>query len=228
MKTTTLIIALVFTFITQFLFSNNVNPQLEDENYINDIPFNTEEIASDILGVSNIPPSVFILDDEEYIDDIPFNTVEIVSNIKNNFVSSDFSLEEERYITDIPFDTQEIYYNQFVLQQKNEYENEASINDIPFDTEEIAMNSYWSDFAFENEEKYIDDIPFDTYKVSTNSIEYYEIILSNMSNEIQSMFDKCYCEKIGKFTQNIIKNVMISVENNSIEILNSSINIMLP
>lgn len=46
---------------------------MEDETYINDIPFDTEEIVENIY--SN-------LEDENYVDDIPFDTKKIVESLK--------------------------------------------------------------------------------------------------------------------------------------------------
>ncbi|MCF8297845.1 MAG: hypothetical protein K9J13_09905 [Saprospiraceae bacterium] len=49
---------------------------LEDENYIDDIPFDTEEIARQKLIEYRL--AVVVLEEEAYVDDIPFNTAQIV------------------------------------------------------------------------------------------------------------------------------------------------------
>jgi len=53
----------------------------EEEMYIEDIPFNTEEIANKVLRIEYYSTykieKPFYLEDESYIDDIPFDTYEI-------------------------------------------------------------------------------------------------------------------------------------------------------
>ncbi len=139
MKTTILTLVLVFTFCTPFSFSNNLNIELEEESYIDDIPFNTEEIVSNIQGYSANP---LVL-----------------------------TLEEENYI---------------------------------------------------------DDIPFDTYEVSISSLDYYQIIFSNMSNEIQSFFNNYYDEQIENLTRSLFEGVLMKIEIKSIEILNVGTRIVFP
>ena len=58
---------------------NDFNIQLEDETYINDIPFDTENVLNDFdLNINSVSPKdVFEVEPEKYIDDIPFNTKEI-------------------------------------------------------------------------------------------------------------------------------------------------------
>ncbi len=53
----------------------------DEENYIDDIPFSTEEVVEnyDYQNTLNVG---FCFEDEKYIDDIPFNTEEI-ANIRN-------------------------------------------------------------------------------------------------------------------------------------------------
>ncbi len=54
-----------------------VNYFLEDEDYINDIPFETNNVA-DKLNYLNVKTEDFNIEEESYIDDIPFNTKEMV------------------------------------------------------------------------------------------------------------------------------------------------------
>ena len=170
MKTTILTLVLVFTFCTPFSFSNNLNIELEEENYIDDIPFNTEEIASNIPGYS-----------------------------ANSLV---LTLEEENYIDDIPFCTRKVY-------------------------DSLMLNSSLNKFQLDDE-TYIDDIPFDTYEVSISSLDYYQIIFSNMSNEIQSFFNNYYDEQIENLTRNLFEGVLMKIEIKSIEILNAGTRIVFP
>jgi len=91
--------------------------ELEDEMYIDDIPFDTEMIVESYLESNDITLPLdmnFVLEDEEYIDDIPFNTELIAKAYLENSSSLShdeivFTLDEEEYIDDIPFDTETIY-----------------------------------------------------------------------------------------------------------------------
>ena len=188
MKTKTLTLALVFIFCAQFLFSNNLNIELEEENYIDDIPFNTENIVSNIPCYS-VVPLVLTLEDENYINDIPFSTKNVYDSLMLNSFPNNFQLDDETYINDIPFDTEKIYYERIALQ-----------NDKKFNTEE----------------EYIDDIPFDTYLVSISSFEYYKIIFSNTSNEVQLKIGNYYDERMENLTRKIMEGVLNNFENKNI------------
>jgi len=50
---------------------------LDEESYVNDIPFNTDSI-SDEYNYLNAVSKSFEMDEESYINDIPFNTKKIV------------------------------------------------------------------------------------------------------------------------------------------------------
>ncbi len=73
---------------------------IPEESYIDDIPFNTENIYDSIMDANCIEN--FFLNDEEFIDDVPFNTEAVVNGSKV------FQLEEEAYINDIPFSTEQV------------------------------------------------------------------------------------------------------------------------
>ena len=95
----TLIIALMMIFSTNTFASETVF-NFEEESYIDDIPFNTEKIVSDI-NLRNID-----FEEEAYIDDIPFNTESIV--ISYNYkqaLTVDFNFSEEATIDDIEVNT---------------------------------------------------------------------------------------------------------------------------
>jgi len=120
----------IFCYASINIFAN------EPEPYINDIPFNTADIAG------QIPPAFdFLLEDESYIDDIPFDTYTVV--MTSGLLSEVYlTMEEEAYIDDIPFNTSIV-----IAQSKPEYKNAIA-----------------QEFYLDNEE-YIDDIPFNTHIV---------------------------------------------------------------
>lgn len=86
-------------------------PVVEEESYVDDIPFDTKAIALESLFINMVRPA-----EEAYINDIPFNTEEIAS--LHNAKLSSFTPAEEAYIDDIPYDTQEIA-NSYLLNCKN-------------------------------------------------------------------------------------------------------------
>lgn len=121
MKTKIYISALTSLFAILFTaqsFASEYN--FKEENYINDIPFNTE-----LLFHSFMSPE-FNFEEEAFINDIPFNTALLVN----------FEMEES-YIDDIPFSTNEIVAAEST-QKDFQMDEEAFIDDIPFNTETIA------------------------------------------------------------------------------------------
>lgn len=76
-------------------------PMVEEESYINDIPFDTRVVAYKSLYNSLAKP-----EPEAYINDIPFDTYKVVNQLKSSI--KDIHPEEEAYINDIPFDTADI------------------------------------------------------------------------------------------------------------------------
>lgn len=58
------------------------NYYFDDEEYINDIPFNTNTI-SEKANYLNAMAEDFDFEKESYIDDIPFNTNYLVQNLSN-------------------------------------------------------------------------------------------------------------------------------------------------
>jgi hypothetical protein len=85
MKTTILTLALIFGSLLAFDFARADNDPaqftMKEEAYIDDIPFNTEEIAKQALLKNSLKE--FKLKEEAYIDDIPFNTFQICKGIIN-------------------------------------------------------------------------------------------------------------------------------------------------
>jgi hypothetical protein len=104
-KLTLTLLALMFSIVQ--LHADELNFKMQDEAYINDIPFNTTVILNTIH--SNCALSAdFELMDEPYINDIPFDTLEVAMDIRKNKESLSVRMTEEAYIDDIPFDTQKI------------------------------------------------------------------------------------------------------------------------
>ena len=58
--------------------------ELEEEDYVDDIPFDTEKIVKE-YNILKKKENIYkiLLEEEDYIDDIPFDTKKIVENIKN-------------------------------------------------------------------------------------------------------------------------------------------------
>lgn len=86
-------------------------PVVEEESYVDDIPFDTKAIAMESLYMNMVRPA-----EEAYINDIPFNTEEIASLYNAKLLS--FTPPEEAYVDDIPYDTQEIA-NSYLMNCKN-------------------------------------------------------------------------------------------------------------
>ncbi|MBC8319204.1 MAG: hypothetical protein H8E34_00610 [Bacteroidetes bacterium] len=59
-----------------------INYSLEEENYIDDIPFDTREISAEYKYLKAMKEN-FEFNEEPYIDDIPFKTVETVQSLNN-------------------------------------------------------------------------------------------------------------------------------------------------
>ncbi len=84
---------------------------LTEEAYIDDIPFNTEEIAGTLTNPTDL--TLFTLEEEPYIDDIPFNTEAIAQSLQmkadyERAMAEVFPLKAENYINDIPFLTEQL------------------------------------------------------------------------------------------------------------------------
>jgi len=103
-KSTALLIATLF-------FSTIISAkgfEMESESYVDDIPFNTEEIAAQAIYEQAVTVE-FYMEDEEYVNDIPFNTDSLAKvGLSNQALAQDFDMEEETYVDDIPFNTNKI------------------------------------------------------------------------------------------------------------------------
>jgi hypothetical protein len=96
------------------------NWQHRDEEYIDDIPFNTKAIFDSVQAsrvMAEYRPA-----EEAYIDDIPFDTYEIASRtLSEQALSVRFRMDEEPYINDIPFNTK-------VIASRHMHRNHASVS----------------------------------------------------------------------------------------------------
>ncbi|HNS16256.1 MAG TPA: hypothetical protein PKH94_03730 [Bacteroidales bacterium] len=136
---------------------------LEEEPYVDDIPFNTKKIyrrACCFYKHYGRYAAEISLPDEDYIEDIPFNTEYIASTVMEDIPSTQscqhsFLLVEESYIDDIPFDTE-----QFV---------KDTLGDVEPEKEQYTITSFNL-----SDEEYIDDIPWDTREVFAEVIHYPE------------------------------------------------------
>lgn len=108
----TLLLAALF--MTGMMVRADIQPAtftLAEEPYIDDIPFDTEEIAGTVQASSDL--AQFTLEEESYIDDIPFDTEAVAQAAleKADFekaMAEVFTLKEEKYINDITFATDRI------------------------------------------------------------------------------------------------------------------------
>ena len=139
MKTTLYTLALLTALMMTNTFNlGATNYGNSEETFINDIPFDTKTVVTELLADKAL--EAFRFEQEEYVNDIPFDTEAIASIVteKGNAMP-DF--EEEPYIDDIPFNTEKIacesHYNTAVS-VNFEMEDENYINDIPFNTAFIA------------------------------------------------------------------------------------------
>jgi len=84
------------------------NYYFEDENLINDIPFDTEKIVTNYKYPKALNRK-FNFTDEGLIDDIPFDTKKIVVEYQyRKAIQKKYSFKDETLVDDIPFDTYKI------------------------------------------------------------------------------------------------------------------------
>lgn len=97
-KTTTLFIAALLLSLN--IFATGL--EFDQEDYIDDIPFNVEDVVNQV-SLEKALTVEFSLSEEEYIDDIPSNIEVHASLVKySDTITQDFSFEDEEYIDDIP------------------------------------------------------------------------------------------------------------------------------
>ena len=110
MKTFTKSTALLITALAFSTILSAKGFEMEPETYVDDIPFNTELIAAQVLYEQAVAVE-FYLEEEEYINDIPFNTDSLAKvGLSNQALAQEFSIEDETYIDDIPFDTNKVVW----------------------------------------------------------------------------------------------------------------------
>ncbi len=161
MKTLTLTIAVLFAaisgvFANTDLLQDNYKVKLQEESYVDDVPFNTNEVVASLDGDKKNSESEEYdvkLEEEGYVNDVNFDTRQVVLDYMNTiwFKAKRFtralgeimeSLSEKGYI-----DSSTIHMSKIVkdlLKSDEEYEveleKEPYVNDVPFDTEEIVEN----------------------------------------------------------------------------------------
>jgi hypothetical protein len=134
MKTLILSILLIFGLTTQNYSRPIVDvfsikdPVLGEELYINDIPFNTQEIAvASILDGDELK-----LEEEAYVDDIPFDTEALAGKYLLNL---NLKTSDEANINDLPFSTEKVFYEKLTERLTEQYRDETGTNDIPASTD---------------------------------------------------------------------------------------------
>jgi len=102
-KNITLLLGTLALLLTLNLGATANSFSFEEEAYINDIPFNTEDLALECKYQHAIAIE-YNFADEAYIEDIPFNTECVTADCKyKKAIKVVFSFDEENYINDIPF-----------------------------------------------------------------------------------------------------------------------------
>ena len=128
-------------------------PAIQEEAYINDIPFDTELIANEALFEGYEAE----LKEEPYCDDIPFSTRKIACKYLLCKMMANFCEEE---VDDIPFDTRAIYQDCMVSRMTMEFRQEANQQDIDWDTRRVANASLLETATMEyRDEEEVADLP---------------------------------------------------------------------
>jgi len=95
-----------------------------DEPYVDDIPFNTWEIAVGAIMDGNEVK----MGEEGYVDDIPFDTRKIANQVLLKKIEEN---DGEANVNDIPFSTEKIMYTELATRLTENYRNEANTCDLP-------------------------------------------------------------------------------------------------
>ncbi len=178
MKTSIITAVLIFSAALILANGRNVSPMppdyrmvLEDEAYVNDIPFDTWRISQ-----VSYPPDL-VLAEEGYVDDIPFNTAEIAGKA---LLKKVIKQQEESSVNDIPFNTKKIYDEVLLGRFIAKWQDERNVNDIPFNTCIIAGSTNCvtgvslflnNDFIIDMQ-KYMEDFDLKIKGLETLSLEY--------------------------------------------------------
>ena len=128
---TLILTSILLTGLTVFSYAKPLNdiysiqePILTEESYIDDIPFDTWEIAVDAI----MDGDEVNLEEESYVNDIPFNTHEIACRV---LLRKMLETSGEININDIPFSTEKIYCEYLAAIITEQYRNEQNIPDLP-------------------------------------------------------------------------------------------------
>jgi len=100
------------------------DPVFPEESYVNDIPFNTWEIAVDAIFEGD----EIKLEEEAYVDDISFDTRAIACKY---MLRKMIETTGEANINDIPFRTDKIYCEHMAALLTKQYQAEQMVNDLP-------------------------------------------------------------------------------------------------
>jgi hypothetical protein len=88
---------------------DNATMILPEEEYVNDIPFNTAKIAAEAQYQKAIQVP-FTVPEEEEVNDIPFDTHKIAMKaLHQKALNQVFLVAEEKYVNDIPFSTEKVF-----------------------------------------------------------------------------------------------------------------------
>lgn len=89
--------------------SENATYTLPEEEYVNDIPFNTAKAAVEAQYQKAIC-ALFPICCEEEVNDIPFDTHKIAMRcLYQRAITQVFNVADEQYVNDIPFSTEKIF-----------------------------------------------------------------------------------------------------------------------
>lgn len=176
--------ALVTLTILTFANLNASEYYYNDESYIDDIPFNTDEIYNDIIADREL--AEFDFEEEEYIDDIPVDSGCVTAECKyKKAVAVDFQFEEDEYVDDITFNTAFVSAASLYLQAMSvnfDFEEEAYINDQSFNNKNLASHNHphtimTSGFDIIN----VSDYEIDPWIFSISLYKYSDEILQRIS-----------------------------------------------
>ncbi|MBE0651940.1 MAG: hypothetical protein IH595_14020 [Bacteroidales bacterium] len=82
----------------------------QEEQYVNDIPFNTAKIAAETQYQKAIQVQ-FEAPEEKEVNDIPFDTEKIaMTYLRQKALTEVFKVDEEKNVNDIPFNTEKIFF----------------------------------------------------------------------------------------------------------------------
>jgi len=110
------------------------DPIFSEEAYINDIPFDTWEIAVEAI----LEGDEVKLAEEPYVNDIPFDTRAIACKY---LLRKMIETSGEANVNDIPFSTEKILCEELAARLTEQYRDEKNINDLPY-RPELIIYSY--------------------------------------------------------------------------------------